>query len=304
MENLGDYMRVLVTGGTGLLGWWVVKVFSEKGFNVIATYHSRKLAGLGDVNWVRLDLKDAQNIVDVVKSARPDIIIHCAAYTDVDGSEVNRAEAYVMNYLGTKTLASVSREVEYFIHVSTDYVFDGEKGFYRESDVPNPVNYYGLTKLLGEAAVENALPDKSCIVRVSGLYGYSPTGKRNFGRVALEKLLRSEEVKAFHDQYLSPTYVAYLAESLVRLVEKRITGTLHVAGDRQSRYEFATTLARILGVDASLVKPVSMSEVKLVARRPRDSSLDVSRAKHLGLSLPPTTECIKHFVEVYKRVWR
>ena len=190
----------------------------------------------------------------------------------------------------------------YLVYISTDYVFDGERGFYSEDDVPNPVNYYGLTKLLGEVAVSSSLPDNSLIVRVSGLYGYSPTGKRNFGITALEKMLKNEEVKAFTDQYLSPTYVPFLAEKLLRLVERgsEINGVVHVAGERVSRYEFALLLARILGRDQELVKPTSMEELRLPARRPRDSSLDTSRAQALGLGLPSHEECIRHFIDLYK----
>ncbi len=207
-----------------------------------------------------------------------------------------------MNYLGTKTLAAACRAIDFFVYISTDYVFDGEKGLYREDDVPNPVNYYGLSKLLGEIAVESIIPDKSCIVRVSGLYGYSPTGKKNFGINALEKLLRGEEVKTFYDQHLSPTYVRFLAQEIVKMIEKRITGILHVAGERASRYEFAIALAEILGVDRSLIRPVSMHEIKLVAKRPRDSSLDTSKAKSLGISLPPLRECLRDFVSTYRKL--
>jgi dTDP-4-dehydrorhamnose reductase len=293
-------LRVLVTGGTGLLGWWVAKVFSEKGFDVIATFHGRSPAGLEGVSWVRLDLEDPRSVAEAVGEAKPDAVIHTAAYTDVDGCERDRARAYRVNYLATRVLAEASRGVELFIYVSTDYVFDGEKGLYREDDIPNPVNYYGLSKLLGEVAAQSILPGKSCIVRVSGLYGYSPTGKRNFGINALVKLLRREEVKAFHDQYLSPTYVVPLAEKLADIVEKGLTGLVHVAGPRASRYGFALKLADALGVDKSLVRPISMGELRLAARRPRDSSLDTSKARSLGLDLPGLEESLRDFISTYK----
>jgi dTDP-4-dehydrorhamnose reductase len=293
-------VRVLVTGGTGLLGWWIVKVFIEKGFDVVATFHSRGPVGLEDARWVRVNLEDAQSVVGVVKTVRPDVIVHTAAYTDVDGCERDKARAYHVNYLGTRALAEAAGSVELFVYVSTDYVFDGERGLYKEVDIPNPVNYYGLSKLLGEVAVQSILPSKSCIVRVSGLYGYSPTGKRNFGINALVRLLRREEVKAFHDQYLSPTYVVPLAEKLAVIVERRLTGLVHVAGPRMSRYGFALKLAEALGVDRGLIKPISMDELRLAARRPRDSSLDTSWARSLGLDLPGLEECLRDFISTYK----
>ncbi len=288
-----------------MLGWWVARVFSSRGFNVTATFHASRPTGLENISWVRMNLEDPEKVGRMVRSITPDVIIHAAAYTDVDGCEVNRKRAYKVNYAGTRIIAELCRELDCFmVYISTDYVFDGEKGMYREQDVPYPVNYYGLTKLLGETAVESLLGSRACIVRVSGLYGYSPTGKRNFGINALERLLRGEEVKAFYDQYLSPTYVPFLAELLVKLVEKNVRGVIHLAGPRTSRYEFALTMARVLGRDPSLVRPVSMSELRLPAKRPRDSSLNTSRARELGLTLPSHENAIRHFVEVYRELSR
>jgi dTDP-4-dehydrorhamnose reductase len=295
-------MRVLVTGGTGLLGYWVARTFMERGFSVYATYHE-KIPPKLEVNWVKLDLEDLESITKIVEEVKPSIIIHTAAYTDVDGCEINKEKAYKVNYLATAALAKVSKDVDLFVYISTDYVFDGSKGMYKEGDVPLPVNYYGLSKLLGEVAVSTILSN-SVIVRVSGLYGYSPTGKKNFGVVAFEKLSRGEPVEAFTDQRLSPTYVKFLAEKLVKLVDARITGVIHIAGERLSRYEFATILAEILGADKDLVKPKRLGEAKLVAPRPRDSSLDTSKAKELGLALPSTRECLKDMVETYRRLTR
>jgi len=295
-------MRILVTGGTGLLGYWVTKLFMERGFKVYATYHEKAPPDLG-VEWVRLDLEDLDSIARVVEDTKPNIVIHTAAYTDVDGCEINREKAYRVNYLATATLAKASKDTELFIYISTDYVFDGSRGMYREGDVPAPLNYYGLSKLLGEVAV-TAILRSSAVVRVSGLYGYSPTGKKNFGVIAFEKLSRGEPVEAFVDQWLSPTYVKFLAEKLIKVVDARITGVIHIAGERLSRYEFTTILAEILGASKDLVKPKRLAEAKLVAPRPRDSSLDTSKAKELGLTLPSTRECLKDMVETYRRLTR
>jgi len=294
-------VRVLVTGGTGLLGWWVAKSFVEAGYEVYATHHSQGPVDLGGVKWVRVDLGDPRQVDGVLGDVRPEVVIHCAAYTDVDGCEVNKQYAYTVNYVATRLLAGgVARRDGFLVYVSTDYVFDGERGMYREDDVPNPVNFYGLSKLLGEVAVESLLEGSSTVVRVSGLYGYSPTGKRNFGVRALEDLSQGRVVYAFEDQYLSPTYVPQLAQGITRIVERGITGTLHVAGERLSRYEFALILAEELRADRSLVKPASLGSAKLVARRPRDSSLDTSRATGEGLALRPVRECVRDFIKVYR----
>lgn len=294
-------MKVLVTGGTGLLGWWIVKKLLERGHEVYATYNTKEPLGLGDAVWIKLDLEDFDRIAQVMEDIRPGVVIHSAAYTDVDGCELYRDKAYRVNYLATKAIARACNAIDaYMIYISTDYVFDGEKGIYKEDDIPNPVNFYGLTKLLGEIAVQSALPERDSVVRVSGLYGYSPAGKRNFGINTLEKLLREEEVKAFRDQYLSPTYAVPLANNIVKMAEREVIGVFHIAGERMSRYEFALLLAEVMNVDRNLVKPISMNEVKLAAKRPRDSSLDTSRARSLKLEIPSQATCVKSFVELYR----
>jgi len=293
-------MKVLVTGGTGLLGYWLVDAFLSKGFEVYATFNEKNPPGL-EARWVRMNLEDPGSIAGVAREVKPDILIHSAAYTDVDGCELNKAKAYRVNYLGTELLVKAFRDLEYFVYISTDYVFDGERGLYKEEDLPAPVNYYGLSKLLGETAVRAVLSERSIIVRVSGLYGYSPTGKKNFGIIALEKLLRREPVEAFVDQWLSPTYIRFLAGALVKLTELKPTGILHLAGERLSRYEFAVSLASVLGVEEELVKPRPLDSIKFPARRPRDSSLDVSKARDLGLTLPPVLDSLKDMVSIYKK---
>ncbi|MEM4889331.1 MAG: dTDP-4-dehydrorhamnose reductase [Thermosphaera sp.] len=296
-------MKILLTGATGLLGYNLLRLLLETGYEIIATYHNSTLDDfLNDIAWVRVDLEDQEKIMQAVREVAPDVIMHAAAYTDVDGCEVNREKAYRINYLATSAIARIAGKVKAFVvYVSTDYVFDGEKGMYKEYDLPNPVNYYGFTKLLGEVAISSILPETSLIVRTSGLYGYSPTGKKNFGIISFEKLLRGEEVYAFYDQILSPTYAYALAMELIKIVEKKITGIIHLAGERLSRYEFARTLAKVLGADDALIKPISVNDVKLIAKRPKDSSLDTAEARVQGFSIPPVAECLTHFTNAYRK---
>lgn len=299
----GEIMRVLVTGGTGLLGYNLVKVLSPLGYDVYATHHGHEPPQADEVKWLKLNLEEPETIIDALNTVKPNVIIHTAAYTDVDGCEVYKERAFTVNYIATRAMARQAAKHDIFlVYISTDYVFDGEKGLYKENDAPNPVNYYGLTKLLGEASVASTLSEEeSLIVRISGLYGYSPTGKKNFGINALEKLLHGEEVVAFADQYLSPTYAYFLSERIAKAIEKGIHGVIHIAGQRMSRLEFAALLARILEADEKLVKPTTIKQFKFNARRPKDSSLDTSYAKSIGLDMPPQKECIKHFVDTYLR---
>lgn len=296
-------MRVLVTGGTGLLGYHLLSHLVSRGHEVYATFHRSQPPPLEGVEWVPIDLEDPRGAETCLSRVKPEVVVHTAAYTDVDGCETNRALAHRVNYLATSWLAGAAASAGAFlVYVSTDYVFDGERGLYREDDIPAPVNFYGLTKLLGEVAVASRLRESALIVRVSGLFGFSPTGKKNFGLIALESLARGSAVNAFSDQYLSPTYVPFLAQRLVRAVERGVSGVLHLAGERASRVDFALMIAEAAGADKALVRPVPMGSAKLVARRPRDSSLDTSKASSLGLAMPPLRECVEHFVKSYREV--
>lgn len=290
-----------MTGGGGLLGWWLVRAFRDRGFAVHATYHSRKPRGPEGVTWHKLELSVPDSVSGVFKEARPELVIHAAAFTDVDGCESDKERAFSVNYLGTRAVAEKAHEVGAFlVYVSTDYVFDGEKGLYDEKDVPSPVNYYGISKLLGEVAVQSLLPDSSLIVRVSGLYGYSPTGKKNFGYIMLKALLEGRVVRAFYDQYLSPTYVPWLAYSITEIIEKdyKTAGIIHMAGPRLSRYQFALSAAMAVGRKRELVEPVPLSSVGFAARRPKDSSLSVERAKELGMVHPPVKDTIIEMADI------
>jgi dTDP-4-dehydrorhamnose reductase len=165
------------------------------------------------------------------------------------------------------------------VYVSTDYVFDGEKGMYRETDKPAPINHYGLTKLKGEEAVQTL--DNYCVARGSVIYGStSATGKANFALWLLDKLRKKEEVKIITDQWNSPTLNVSMAEMIIEAMEKRRTGTFHLAGaTRLSRYEFAQHFAETFNLDPKYIIPAESKQIKWVARRPKDSSLNVKKAE-------------------------
>jgi len=295
-------MKVLVTGATGLLGYHIINRLVEEEYDVYAAYHHTS-PYITDVKWIKLDLLQSDKLYSEVSFLKPEIIIHAAACTDVDKCEMNKELAYRTNYLATKVLAEVARECgSHMVYISTDYVFDGSKGMYSEDDYPNPINYYGLTKLLGEVVVNSLLPTMSLILRTSGIYGYSPTGKKNFGINVLEKLDRGEEILAFSDQYLSPTCVRHLADKIIDIIDMNLTGFLHLAGERMSRYDFASIIAEILRVDKKFVKRSSLEHARLIAKRPKDSSLNILKASSLGISLPPVEDCIKHFIEDYRNM--
>lgn len=273
-------MKLLVTGAGGLLGSKVADLASKRDCKVYSAYLTRiPPAGLP----VKLDVSDEEMVFKVVAGVRPDVVIHCAALTNVDKCEVDDDLARRINIGGVQSTAKAAKQVDaYLIYISTDYVFDGSKGMYKEEDVPNPINFYGYSKLQGERAVEKA-GGEYLIVRTSMIFGSKPaSGKINFALWLLDKLNKGEAVKVLVDQHVSPTLNTNLAEMLLESCERKLTGIYHMSGaSRVSRYEFAVKLAEVFGLNKNLVKKAKMDELSWIARRPKDSSLDVSKARRI-----------------------
>ncbi len=266
-------LKIFITGGSGLLGSKLAEIALERGYDVYSGYNSHS-PDFG--KHVKIDLYNPESVLKAIKEIKPEAIVHTAALTDVDKCEINKRLAYKINADGTMFIAKISRMLESFlVYVSTDYVFDGSRGMYREEDATNPINYYGYTKLLGEKYTNDF-----CIVRPCVIYGARPaSGKVNFALWLINKLENGEKVKIITDQYITPTLNTNLAKMILELLEREIKGVFHLAGaTRVSRFEFAKEIARVFGLDESLIVPSSMAEIKWIAKRPRDSSLDTSKA--------------------------
>ncbi len=276
-------MKILVTGSTGLLGHQVVKLALDAGHEVLATYRAKPPAGGKPI---KLDLVELESIKQTIIKLKPDVIVHTAAYTDVDGCETNQELALKVNAEATKQIALAVDEIgAHLTYVSTDYIFDGKKGLCREDDEPNPISYYGYTKLEGEKYVRTRSKGW-CIARASVIYGWGGT-KKNFATWLINSLSEGVQVKVLMDQYVSPTLNTNLAEMLLEISGRRLTGVLHTAGaSRIARYDFAVELAKIFGHDPKLIKQAKMDEMTWAAKRPKDSSLDVSRCAELLKSKP------------------
>jgi len=269
-------MKILVTGGSGLLGAEVVRVFSEAGHDVVSGYNTHP-PRIGVP--IRLNLMELSEIRSLVQKPRPDIIIHTAALTDVDLCESKPDAANLINGSATGKIAEAAHNLgAYMIYVSTDYVFDGQVGSYREEDEPNPVNRYGRSKLLGEELLRESNATR-CIARTSVLYGWGRDYRPNFGTWVLHRLESNEHIKVVNDQLASPTLNLNLAEMILELATKRHEGVLHLAGAaRIDRYSFAKQIAETFDLDPSLIEPVKSDQIDWKAKRPADSSLNVDRA--------------------------
>jgi dTDP-4-dehydrorhamnose reductase len=231
------------------------------------------------------DIGDAPAAARVVEDLSPSVIVHTAAFTDVDACETERERAYRANVLGTRNLAEISRESDcLLVYVSTDYVFDGSKGRpYTESDQPNPINYYGLTKLEGENHVRKLSP-RHLILRTSWLFG--PNGK-NFVDTILKKASGGGKLRVVNDQRGCPTYTWDLATGIRASIERGLEGLLHLtnAGDA-TWFELARHAVDLAGMDIE-IEAVGSDAYPTKARRPRYSVLASDGLRQAGLEPLP-----------------
>lgn len=282
--------RLFVTGGSGLLG----SKFRDGEYDIIKTHHQNP-----SKESILLDISSKEDVKKKIISVSPDVVIHTAALTDVDYCEDHHQEAWKINAKGTENIVKACEKIDCkLIYVSTDFVFDGERGNYTEKDETNPLNYYALTKLKGEEFVRNSNLDYA-IARVSVLYGWHE--KLNFVTWVIGELKKNKRINIVTDQYNSPTLADNAAEALMRIYEKDKSGTYHVAGDeRISRFHFAENITEIFDLDEDLINPIKSDELIQRARRPRDTSLSVEKAKmDLKIKLLNTKEGLEEMMKGY-----
>lgn len=285
-------MRILLTGASGQLG----RAFLEtaKGHDVTPIVHRPEgesrpgdapgFPFTGPGGPVVADLANPRPLAEFIVDSHPDWVVHAAAMTNVDACEKEPEKARLVNGVATGLLAQACAEVgASMAYVSTDYVFDGAKGHYREEDAPNPVQEYGRSKLEGERRARGVFPDV-LIARASVVFG---PNKKNFVTWLLEELRAGRKVRIVSDQVVSPTWTYDLSEQLLALMEADAGGTFHTAGaTRLSRLDMARQVASVFGLDAGLIEPVTTAQMTWAARRPRDSSLDVSKVSKYKVPLP------------------
>jgi dTDP-4-dehydrorhamnose reductase len=253
-------MRILITGAAGMLGLDVQRAAEQEGHETVSLSRSQ------------LDVTDRAAVADAVGGADADVVINCAAWTDVDGAESEPEQAAAVNGAGAGNLATAAVSAgAWLLHISTDYVFSGDKPSpYVESDPVSPVSAYGRSKLDGERAVVAAAPGRHTIVRTAWLFG---AGGRCFPKTILRAASQRPELTVVSDQIGCPTFTGHLAAGLVTLAAQRTPGVLHVAGGGQcSWHEFAAAIVGAAGMDCP-VRPIPTSEYPLPARRPANSVL-------------------------------
>jgi len=271
-------MKILVTGASGLLGSKVAELTFSEGHDVYSAFNKHTI---NHGSPVRMDLTDLDSCRRVFENIRPEAVVHSAALTNVDLCEVEKETAWRINVYGTELIARLCKEFNCFmVFISTDYVFNGEKGLYSEEDQPDPINYYGYTKLKAEEAVRSILNDY-CIVRTSVIFGSKPAaGKINFALWILESLKQKRRINVVVDQINSPTLNTNLAEAILEILDRKLMGLYHIAGATPiSRYDFACLLAEEFKLERELIQPTTSDKINWIAKRPKNASLNVAKAQ-------------------------
>lgn len=273
-----------MTGASGQLGAYLLQRLASEGAGEIIAWSGREGGNRGGIPLIPVDLSDPTALAPALDRDRPDAILHAAAISSAAEVLKDPDRAREVNVGATAGLARWSHaRGTRFLFVSTDLVFDGRRGNYREDDPPAPILAYGRSKRDAEVAALEANP-RTLVVRVSLLYGAHRCGRPGFFGQQIGKLRAGESVAAFSDEYRSPLHYDDAAEGLIRLLESGAEGTIHLGGiERMSRLDLLSRTAARLGIDRVLVRPCLQGDIPADEPRPRDASLDSSRFEALGL---------------------
>jgi len=296
-------MKIAITGTNGFLGQQLVHLLLSKGYEVIAIAKGEDRISNEShprYKYYPVDITEEFELHDVLCIEEPDILIHAAAMTQVDECELNQDKCWDTNVQGT-VHAVVNAELycERLIYVSTDFVFDGEKGNYSETDKTRPISYYGETKVQAESFVEDCeIP--WAIVRTCLVYGNALSGTRgNIISWVKQNLEQGNPIKVVSDQVRTPTYVEDLAKGILLIIEKNAEGIYHISGkDVLTPFEMAIRTADYFGLDKQLIEKVDASVFVQPAKRPPKTGFDISKARReLGYEPVEFEEGLKKMFE-------
>ena len=268
--------KILITGGEGQLGKPLCSYLYNK-YNILSTsrkiYESNKL-----YNSFKMDISSKEAVYKTINSFKPDIIINCAAYSNVDYCEKNKKKTHSINVNGLRNIIDTAPKTTFIIHISTDYIFDGINGPYLEEDLAYPINYYGKTKLEAENILRGS-HHKSLIIRPNVLYSEDLFSKSNFFAWAYKTLLKNNPMYVVNDQISNPTYIEHLVKCIFQCIIMKYEGILNVGSDDYiSRYDFVIYIAEIFNFNKSIIKPITSKELykinnSYIARRPMNTGL-------------------------------
>jgi len=280
-------MKVLITGVNGYIGSNLRNYLQNNGFEVYGITSKES----NDPKIFQAEITNAQQIFNILNKIRPEIIVHTAAISSLNMCEENKQLAIKVNVEVTRnfinSITHVNPDIK-FVFFSSDYVFDGGRGSYREDDPVNPTTFYGKTKAISEEEIKNNLKNY-IICRTAAVFGRG--GK--FFNFIVNALQQNRVINVYEDAFFSPTYIDYLLDSLKELINIDFKGIIHITeGERLSRYDFALLVAEALGKDKSLIKPIKLPENELIAK---DSSLDSEFSRRILNNFRPTIREALHY---------
>lgn len=303
-------MRILITGSNGLLGQYLVKIFQEKKLDFVATSKGKnRNTKLKNANYKSLDICNKKALQDVFEKYQPNTIINTAALTHVDICEKEKEKCWQINVAAVQNLLEIcEKKNTHVIHLSTDFVFDGQKeNFYKENDVTNPLNYYGKSK----EAAENILLKSSfknwSFVRTILVYGFLPNMSRsNLVLWVKEHLEKRQKISVVADQFRNPTYAKDLAKGCCSIAQKKATGIFHLCGkENMSILKMAKSVANFFELPENLIHPTSSEKLNQPAKRPPHTSFDLKNAKkklnYAPISFEESLQEIKNTIQ-YKKI--
>lgn len=295
-------IKVLLTGCSGLLGQYIIKEKPNNYFiygcgrNSVSLLHGEKF------NYLKMDITKSKEVKEVFDEVEPELVINCAAYTDVDGSEDNKEICWKTNVEGVENLIKYSKlKKSKLVQLSTDYIFDNTNSIYSEDDIGNPLSYYGKSKLAAENLVKSSSPGW-IIARTSTLFDIDNLRrKENFASWLIDKLTAGEEVHIVTDQFGNPTLARNAAKALWNLIQINCMGVYNVCGrEIVDRYRFAMSIAKKFNLSTKLIQPIPSEILNQKAVRPKEIGLDTIKYEdETGLKMMNVVESLDMYKKEY-----
>jgi dTDP-4-dehydrorhamnose reductase len=269
-------MKLLVLGGSGLVGNSLLKM-NENKFEIITTFNQNKIK-IPKISAFQCSLpQDFTKLEEVIKKENPEVIVNAMGYSNLDFCELNKEKTHLIHVKISEKISRITEKTNTkIIFLSSDYVFDGLKGNYKETDNPNSINYYGQTKIEAE---KNILKNKNNVVlRTSVIYDWSE--RVRFFNYVIDNLKNQKRIKVTNDVFNSITLIDNLIKSIFTVIEKDAKGIFHVVDSTcASRLDFAKCISKIFNFDEKLIQEISINDTNVIAKRPKNACLDNSKAK-------------------------
>lgn len=286
--------RILIIGSNGMLGQRLIEFFSKSKNVELLCVSVEEKSYFDQVQYEQLDITQKNSVRKIILDFFPDIVINTAAYTNVDKSEIEKELAWKINVNGVENIALYSWTVDaHLIHFSTDYIFDGKSGPYTENDKPNPIGYYGRTKLASENSIRTS-GVRFTIIRTNILYGLAKYGRPDFVKWVIDSIQKGKEIKIVTDQLGNPTYLDDIVSVINKIIDRKKEGIYNIAGKEIiSRFDFTKRIANFFNLNENLIIPIMTSELKQLAARPLKSGLITLKAEtELGYKSRTYEECL------------